>query len=133
MRRAHFEVVKVACSNREIFTFMKTIRLFFTVGKPMSLVAHRNRWTLHWRFLMLEGGPHERLSAMLAAIHFARQDSLAEAIGDLSERERLVFTLCYYEELDTAKIARLTEETEAAVLAIHDFALLRVFSRLAEE
>jgi DNA-directed RNA polymerase specialized sigma subunit len=80
---------------------------------------------------MHEGGPHERLSAVLAAIHFARQDLLAEAIGDLSER--MVFTLYYYEELDTAKIAQLTEETEAAVLAIHDFALSRVLSRLAEE
>ena len=71
--------------------------------------------------------------AVLDAIHFAKQDLLAEAIGDLSERERLVFTLCYYEELDTAGIALLTGETEAAVLAIHDFALFRVFSRLAEE
>jgi RNA polymerase sigma factor for flagellar operon FliA len=82
---------------------------------------------------MLEGGPHERLSAVLAAVHFARQDLLAEAIGDLSERERLVFTLYYYEELDTAEIALLTGETEAAVLELHDFALFRVFSRLAEQ
>jgi DNA-directed RNA polymerase specialized sigma subunit len=82
---------------------------------------------------MLEGGPHERLSAVLAAVHFARQDLLAEAIGDLSERERLVFTLYYYEELDTEEIALLTEETEAAVLAIHDLTLLRVLCRFAEE
>ena len=82
---------------------------------------------------MLEGGPHERLSSVRAAIHFAKQDLLAAAIGDLAERERLVFTLYYYEELDTAGIAVLTGETEATVLAIHDFALFRVFGRLAEE
>jgi RNA polymerase sigma factor for flagellar operon FliA len=82
---------------------------------------------------MVEGGRRETLSAVLAAIHSAKQVLLAEAIGDMSERERLVFTLYYYEELDTAGIALLTGETEAAVLEIHDFALSRVLSRLAEE
>jgi RNA polymerase sigma factor for flagellar operon FliA len=37
------------------------------------------------------------------------RELLADAIADLPERERLVFTLYYYEELETSEIRRYWE------------------------
>jgi RNA polymerase sigma factor for flagellar operon FliA len=51
------------------------------------------------------------------------RELLADAIADLPERERLVFTLYYYEELETLEIALVLGETPLAVLQLHASAL----------
>jgi len=51
---------------------------------------------------------------------------LTYAIRNLPDRERLVFTLCYYEELTKAEIGLLLDETESYVSRIHASALSHV-------
>jgi RNA polymerase sigma factor for flagellar operon FliA len=51
---------------------------------------------------------------------------LAYAIRHLPDRERLVFTLCYYEELTKAEIGLLLDETESYISQIHASALSHV-------
>jgi RNA polymerase sigma factor (sigma-70 family) len=53
------------------------------------------------------------------------KEALIVAITHLSEHERLVFTLCYYEELKVGEIGLLMGETESRVQQIHDSALSR--------
>jgi RNA polymerase sigma factor FliA len=57
---------------------------------------------------------------------------LADAIADLPERERLVFTLYYYEELEISEIAPAIGEKRFAVLQLHASALRRLKARLAD-
>jgi RNA polymerase sigma factor for flagellar operon FliA len=51
------------------------------------------------------------------------QDILVKAILQLPDRERLVFTLYYYEELTTEEIGLLLGETESSVSQLHASAL----------
>jgi RNA polymerase sigma factor (sigma-70 family) len=48
---------------------------------------------------------------------------LAYAIRNLPDRERLIFTLRYYEKLTKAEIGLLLDETESSVFRIHASAL----------
>jgi RNA polymerase sigma factor FliA len=71
------------------------------------------------------------LFAKLGALRFGIRELLANAIANLPERERLVFTLCYYEELETSEIALVLGETLLAVLQLHASALGRLEAQLA--
>jgi RNA polymerase sigma factor FliA len=57
---------------------------------------------------------------------------LAEAIGDLPERERLVMTLYYYEEMTMKEIGLTLGVVESRVSQIHSSAVLRLRSMLAD-
>jgi RNA polymerase sigma factor FliA len=56
---------------------------------------------------------------------------LTEAISDLSERERLVMTLYYYEEMTMNEIGLILGVVESRVSQIHASAMLRLRTRLA--
>jgi len=62
----------------------------------------------------------------------AMQDILAQAIIRLSDPERLVFTLYYYEELTTGEIALLLGEREAQVSQLHSSALSHLHAQLED-
>jgi RNA polymerase sigma factor FliA len=57
---------------------------------------------------------------------------LAEAIGDLPERERLVMTLYYYEEMTMKEIGLTLGVVESRVSQIHASAVLHLRSMLAD-
>ena len=57
---------------------------------------------------------------------------LAEAINDLPERERLVMTLYYYEEMTMKEIGLTLGVVESRVSQIHASAVLHLRSRLAD-
>jgi DNA-directed RNA polymerase specialized sigma subunit len=82
---------------------------------------------------MLDG--HSELTTAFGAIKSSKQDvlRLAEAIGDLSEGERLVFTLCDYEELNVMEIALVIGEPQVVVLQLHDSAVYRLMARLVDQ
>lgn len=61
---------------------------------------------------------------MLEASELARQ--LAEHIDRLSEKERLVVTLYYYEELSQKEIAEVLEISEGRVSQLHSQALIKL-------
>ena len=61
----------------------------------------------------------------------AMRKNLAEAIGQLPERERLVLALYYDEELNLKEIGQILDVSESRVSQIHSQAALRLRSRLS--
>jgi len=59
------------------------------------------------------------------------KEALAEAISSLPEREKLVVTLYYYEELTLREIGEVLGVTESRVSQLHTKAVLRLKARLA--
>jgi RNA polymerase sigma factor for flagellar operon FliA len=60
------------------------------------------------------------------------QGQLAQAISSLPEREQLVMSLYYDEELNLKEIGEVLSISESRVCQIHGQALLRIRSRLKE-
>lgn len=66
-----------------------------------------------------------------AAINFSEvRDILAGAIGDLSEKEKLVVALYYFEELTMKEIGEVLGYTESRISQIHSKAMLRLRTRM---
>ncbi len=55
---------------------------------------------------------------------------IAEAINDLPEKQRLVLSLYYYEDLNLKEIGRVLDVTESRVSQLHTQAILRLKGRL---
>jgi RNA polymerase sigma factor FliA len=55
-----------------------------------------------------------------------------EAVNELPERERLVLSLYYEQELNLKEIGLVLKVTESRVCQLHGQALLRLKSRLGE-
>ncbi len=61
------------------------------------------------------------------------QKHLAEAIGSLAEKEQLVLSLYYYEELTMKEIGLTLGYTESRISQIHTKAIIKLKSRLAKK
>lgn len=61
------------------------------------------------------------------------REAIAEAIQELPEKERLVLTLYYYEELTMKEIGELLKVTESRVCQIHTKAIVRLKAFLHAE
>jgi RNA polymerase sigma factor for flagellar operon FliA len=59
------------------------------------------------------------------------KDRVADAISRLPEREKLVVTLYYYEELTLREIGEVLGVTESRVSQLHTKAILRLKARLS--
>jgi RNA polymerase sigma factor for flagellar operon FliA len=59
------------------------------------------------------------------------REAIADAIARLPEREKLVVTLYYYEELTLREIGEVLGVTESRVSQLHTKAVLRLKSRLS--
>ena len=59
-----------------------------------------------------------------------RQAMLAEAIGKLSEKEKLVVTLYYFEDLTLKEISSIMNVSESRVSQIHSKAIIRLQTKL---
>jgi RNA polymerase sigma factor for flagellar operon FliA len=66
-----------------------------------------------------------------AMAHTELREALADAIARLPEREKLVVTLYYYEELTLREIGEVLGVTESRVSQLHTKAVLRLKARLA--
>lgn len=60
----------------------------------------------------------------------ALKKSLANAIKDLPEKQRLVLSLYYYEDLNLKEIGRVLDVTESRVSQLHTQAVLRLKAKL---
>jgi RNA polymerase sigma factor for flagellar operon FliA len=60
------------------------------------------------------------------------QRQLAESIRQLPEKEQLVMSLYYDDELNFREIGEILEVTESRICQLHGQALLRIKSRMAE-
>jgi len=59
------------------------------------------------------------------------REALADVISRLPEREKLVITLYYYEELTLREIGEVLGVTESRVSQLHTKAILRLKARLS--
>ena len=66
------------------------------------------------------------------ALEASRRRALAAAIGELPERERLVLSLYYEQELNLKEIGAVLKVSESRVCQLHGQALLRLKSRLVD-
>lgn len=67
----------------------------------------------------------------LEALSGERTALLADAIRALPERERLVITLCYFEEVSAKEVAEILGVTPSRVSQLHSKALVRLRAALA--
>jgi RNA polymerase sigma factor FliA len=74
-----------------------------------------------------ESGPDPEATLELTEV----KEALAEAISDLPEREKLVVTLYYYEELTLREIGEVLGVTESRVSQLHTKAILRLKAHLS--
>ena len=74
-----------------------------------------------------ESGPDPEISLEQTEI----REALAESISSLPEREKLVVTLYYYEELTLREIGEVLGVTESRVSQLHTKAILRLKAHLA--
>jgi RNA polymerase sigma factor for flagellar operon FliA len=74
-----------------------------------------------------EAGPDPEISLEQTEV----KEALAEAISDLPEREKLVVTLYYYEELTLREIGEVLGVTESRVSQLHTKAILRMKAHLS--
>jgi RNA polymerase sigma factor FliA len=74
-----------------------------------------------------EGGPDPQSALSQTEL----REAIGEAIARLPEREKLVVTLYYYEELTLREIGEVLGVTESRVSQLHTKAILRLKSRLA--
>ena len=63
--------------------------------------------------------------------HTELREELGDAISRLPEREKLVVTLYYYEELTLREIGEVLGVTESRVSQLHTKAILRLKARLS--
>jgi RNA polymerase sigma factor for flagellar operon FliA len=80
------------------------------------------------RAAMLPETPEEGPESVLEDDQF--RDALAKVVSELPERERLVLSLYYDEELNLREIGEVLEVSESRVCQIHGQAVLRIRARL---
>ncbi len=69
---------------------------------------------------------------LFRCLHGEMRQRLADAIGDLPERERLALTLYYYEELTMKEVGLVLGVVESRVSQLHASAVLHLRSKLAD-
>jgi RNA polymerase sigma factor for flagellar operon FliA len=79
-----------------------------------------------------ESLPGDAVDPALECLREGLGEAVAEAIGALPERERLVLSLYYEEELNLREIGEVLGVTESRVCQLHGQALARLRSRLAD-
>jgi RNA polymerase sigma factor FliA len=67
---------------------------------------------------------------LASLVHGRERQVLCQAIQELAEKERLVLTLYYFEELTMKEIGQILKVTESRVCQIHSKAILHLKARL---
>jgi RNA polymerase sigma factor for flagellar operon FliA len=60
------------------------------------------------------------------------QSALGKAIDELPEKERLIMTLYYYEELNMKEIGKVLNVSESRVCQLHGKALIKLRGKMDE-
>ena len=90
----------------------------------MKARTARNRRSIGW--------PTAPRIRKRSALDESLRQAIIEAIETLPERERLVLSLYYEQELNLKEIGAVLKVTESRVCQLHGQALLRLKSRLTE-
>lgn len=95
-----------------------------------SLHAERSEDSGEEELAYLPNRPEE--DPLFRCLQNEMQRRLANSVGELPERERLVMTLYYYEELTMKEIGAVLGVVESRVSQIHASAVLHLRARLAD-
>ena len=95
-----------------------------------TLHMERNEDSGEEELAYVSGRPEE--DPLFRCLHGEMEDRLASAIGELPERERLVMTLYYYEEMTMREIGLALGVVESRVSQIHASAVLHLRAALAD-
>jgi len=79
---------------------------------------------------LLESGTQTNPLVQLASSEL--RDQVAKAIQELPEKQRMVLSLYYYEDLNLKEIGEVLEVTESRVSQLHTQAVLRLRAKLGE-
>ena len=74
--------------------------------------------------------PKDEPSALVNLERLEMRDLLADSLGQVSEQERLVIALYYYEELTLKEIGQVLELSESRVSQLHTKAVLGLRAKL---
>lgn len=95
-----------------------------------SLNVERGEESGEEELVYITGRPED--DPLFRCLHGEMRQRLVAAVDDLPERERLVLTLYYYEELTMKEIALVLGVVESRVSQIHASAVLRLRTNLAD-
>lgn len=77
---------------------------------------------------------HRRVSNPFSAVNFKRgQERIKLGIKSLPEKQRLVLSLYYYEDLNLKEIGQVLDVTESRVSQLHTQAILKLRSKLKDD
>lgn len=77
---------------------------------------------------------HRRVSNPFSAVNFKRaQERIKLGIKSLPEKQRLVLSLYYYEDLNLKEIGQVLDVTESRVSQLHTQAVLKLRSKLKDD
>ncbi|MFN8369101.1 MAG: sigma-70 family RNA polymerase sigma factor [Bacteriovoracaceae bacterium] len=77
---------------------------------------------------------HRRTSNPFSAVNFKKsQDRIREGIKTLPEKQRLVLSLYYFEDLNLKEIGQVLDVTESRVSQLHTQAILRLRSKFKDD
>ena len=79
---------------------------------------------------LLESSKEYNPLVQLAGVQL--KDQLAQAIEELPEKQRMVLSLYYYEDLNLKEIGEVLEVTESRVSQLHTQAVLRLRAKLKD-
>ncbi|MBP2477069.1 RNA polymerase sigma factor for flagellar operon FliA [Crossiella equi] len=119
---------ELGVSSDELRELFAQLQLTSVVALDELIAAGRGTASL------AETLPDDRAEDPVAAL--VDQDGrrqLADAIAQLSERDRVVVTLYYFENLTLAEIGRVLGVTESRVCQLHTRAVLRLRTKMAEQ
>lgn len=86
------------------------------------------------RRLMMGLLEHRRGSNPFSAVNFKRaQERIKEGIKSLPEKQRLVLSLYYYEDLNLKEIGQVLDVTESRVSQLHTQAVLKLRTKLKHD
>jgi len=107
--------------------------------KTVSVVALEEAWKNHDRrggyleYEVLETIQDENAQDSLLDVHFFElQEIMVQAIGALPDKEKLLISLYYYEELTMKEIGQIMGYTESRISQLHTQAMYRLKHNLRE-
>ncbi|NMA55665.1 MAG: FliA/WhiG family RNA polymerase sigma factor [Firmicutes bacterium] len=97
---------------------------FLSLDAPLQVTEEGELVSLGMKIPAAEGDPPQELEKK------EKRRLLAQAVEALPDRERLVVTLYYYEDLNIKEIAQILDVTESRISQLHTRALLRLRGHL---
>lgn len=113
---------ELGIDRKELYELERQINqaAFLSLDAPLQVTEDGEQVPLGMKIAAEQGDPLQSLEEQ------ERRQLLAQAVGALPEREQLVVSLYYYEDLNIKEIAEILGVTESRVSQLHTRALLRL-------